>query len=568
MRTYSYGAKAPTVNGAEVERQFRAAHAYYNRVIDVLREEIVARCRAESPEAKALAHEKALADMRDIYAKSGTFWGTTIATAEAAQTAAKGLRRFVTDRPGRCGSCRSEFQAGIEIEWAPGRGIVACPACPNGGYGLRYRRKGKGDLLAVQIQKGMPAAEILAGTDSRVRIVGTGGRRMLWFRIGSNGREPIWAQFPIRFHRDFPADAVVKWVRITRRRIASRQVWAAQFILDTELAILPRPTLGTIALDIGWRRVPHGLRVCVWVSDTGETGELVIPERLLGRDRKVSDLKSIRDKHFNLAKEIVHAHGKDPFTTLGEMATNVANWRSQGRLAATLIQHRSTAQLFRTLEAWRQKDKHLWEWEAHQRDNTIQSRRQMYRLFALFVAKFRNVVVEKMDLRKLTKLPEPEERLPRAATASTPLRVNSSPAAPTPSVAPAVPGGRRIRWTPRPSVPTAGPRKTSTTPRSSSTPARSAGAAGTRMSTRRETSSGVPPRTRRCPRVRRACASVPRGRRPRRNCAASAPSSGAAPRKPRRWNRSRYAFGEAWFPRRYMRCLRGGLVSSTGRAVL
>ena len=114
-------------------------------------------------------------------------------------------------------------------------------------------------------------------------------------RIGSDEqRRPLWLTLPIRMHRPLPEDCLVKSVSALRERLANRSRWRVVFVLErpagasgTWARFGEAERRGSIAIDVGWRRLPHGLRVATWHDDAGQTGELVLPERYLEQRRKV-----------------------------------------------------------------------------------------------------------------------------------------------------------------------------------------------------------------------------------------------------------------------------------------
>lgn len=103
--------------------------------------------------------------------------------------------------------------------------------------------RGEGNL-GVQVQGGEPVAAIVGTTDTRVRIGAVDPRahlretphgerkRMcrttLRLRVGSEGRDPIWAEWPMILHRPMPPEARVKRVVVSLHRIGSRERWSRE----------------------------------------------------------------------------------------------------------------------------------------------------------------------------------------------------------------------------------------------------------------------------------------------------------------------------------------------------
>ena len=383
-RAYSYGAKAPTENAELVRQQLILAHRYANRLVEIERERREAGLKADEDEQALEACEaKAAEAIRRARADSGLYWGTYLCVEDAAQRS----RRTSREAP-------------------------------------RFRRWDGSGLLATQLQGGLAVPDLLAGTDRRAQLVGEGKRRLLRLRVGSTGRDPVWAAFPMVYHRDLPPEGTVKWARICCHRLGTHTKWSAQIVLDGLPEVtLPTPTRGTVAIDVGWRRFDEGVRVATWVDDEGETGELLMPHELVERWHKVEDLRSIRDTNFNHARDELREwrsletlpDSKALPDWLRETTKALHAWRAPARLAALALRWRSQRfegdeTGFEPLEAWRAHDRHLLEWEANQRENVLRSRRERYRLFARKMATYRQIVVEKLDLRDFAELP-PKPRL-------------------------------------------------------------------------------------------------------------------------------------------------------------
>lgn len=178
-------------------------------------------------------------------------------------------------------------------------------------------------LLAVQYQRHENdprwsptiASGLVGGDDTFVQIGGdlvgkpkrrfpgtTGAKRLrtLRFRVGSNGRAPIWANLYTLMHRPLP-DARVIWVKLSCRRVGLRHRWFLLVVVDEECRGVPDQQRGSgVGIDIGWRMRDDGaIRVAYWVGSDGREGELAIPERVLRRKGKSDSLKSIRDRERN-----------------------------------------------------------------------------------------------------------------------------------------------------------------------------------------------------------------------------------------------------------------------------
>mgnify|MGYP001571680369 CR=1 FL=1 len=387
MKTYVYGAKAPK-DPAQLRllwQDLERAHRYKNTLVELERDRrqfqnaIVNRgdCSwwavAWKLGLKEDLHDMAI-DARD---RRGCGWGT----------------------------------GGLVEESARQAGCVAQGGSPNPEL-PQFARWEHAGCFGVQLQHGLSEATLRAGTDTRARLLGTEKRRELWLRIGSEGRSPIWVVFPVVIHRELPDGSIVQWIRIHTWKVAGRSEWSAQFVI--KLPDRPEPiTRGTgmIAIDIGWRKMPGDeIRVATWADSNGKTGELRLPASIQGRRRKTDDLRSIRDKNFNDIVEGLLEHRDELPEALQHETKTLHSWRSTQRLAGLVLRWPKDEALYAQLEAWRRQDHHLWKWEANERQNVLRARREIYRLFARWLADtYATVVVEQLDLRDFAEKGKVEE---------------------------------------------------------------------------------------------------------------------------------------------------------------
>lgn len=302
---------------------------------------------------------------------------------------------------------------------------------------------------------------------------------MLRLRVASDGRAPVWAAWPIILHRPLPdflavrfpeawdrararevvdrfglrivaerdgevvvategggaatlaralvdAGAVsadprttaVKWAAVRLKKIGPREEWSVTFTLDVPER-RERCGEGAVAVDLGWRRMGGGsLRVATTEDEAGTVRELRLDADLVRGLGKASEIRSIRDMHFDTARAWLHVILDDlPAIPewLQEATKTMALWKAQGRLASVAIRWRGArfegdTAAIEALEAWRIKDKHLWCWETSQRTGALRRRKDLYRVFAAGLARaYRTVVLEDFDLRAFARRPAAEE---------------------------------------------------------------------------------------------------------------------------------------------------------------
>jgi hypothetical protein len=310
----------------------------------------------------------------------------------------------------------------------------------------RFRRWREGDgRVMLQIQKGLSLDDAHLGRDTRLRLTAGGpqprsvvnrhgvelpradpnskrsARRKLCvaqIRVGSTEKgRPVWAEVRFVMHRPFPEGCRVKRVNLVRRRVGTHSDWTVQFSLDGESF---RPddlaTSGRVAVDVGWRILGEGegrrLRLAVWKGDDGDSGELVLPADHLRMWLKARELQSLRDRLFNGARD--RLAGWLAANVL-PLAPHLSQWRSPQRLAELVrcwVGGGVPADdpVFTELEEWRKKERHLYDWQTNLATKAVRRRNHAFRnLAAELRRRYREVIVEDTDWRRLAKRPEPEE---------------------------------------------------------------------------------------------------------------------------------------------------------------
>jgi len=256
---------------------------------------------------------------------------------------------------------------------------------------------------------------------------------------GTRSNAPVWAEFPILMHRDPPEGAVVTNVQVNRRTIADGVRWNVDFTLTTGAASAETCGEGAVAVDIGWRDFSD-LRVAYARDDQGVEKEFRLPERFRSRMMKVESLQSIRSTNQNVMQDALIPWLKRQKSKMPEelvtRTQNISRWRSPGafmRLLQVWSENRwhGDERGFQILETWAigvwspslnrrdGGDRHLWRWMEYQRTRTLRYRKDLYRKYAAEMARtYRELVLEKFDLRETQKDPEPEStkvKVPKAA---------------------------------------------------------------------------------------------------------------------------------------------------------
>lgn len=392
--------------------------------------------------AIAAAGERAAERKRDERKKSGAYWGTYLIVEEAddAARASKAPPDFRRWDHGEISRRQEDGSIAIVDEGDEGR-------------------------ISVQLQGGRTPdqldtdryLQILPGRPRGRQTEAPACARVLRMRVDSDGRSPIWAEWPMVMHRPIPAEAKIKVATVSRRRRDVRR-WDWRVAITVELpdeARRPVPASGMLALNLGWcQRDDGSLRVGYLVGDDGFEKELVLPREVIVGFTRADGIRSVRDRNLDAMRPALAA----AIAALGETApewlrvrtAHLVQWRSamrftrlafawrtaraDGRAAArplidawrtqdfdcgTLIetwraQHfrdNETA-AFALLEAWRYRDEHLQCYEAGARRGAKNRRRDIYRnLAAEFSGRYRTLVVDDTDLRQFQRSPTVESNL-------------------------------------------------------------------------------------------------------------------------------------------------------------
>lgn len=304
--------------------------------------------------------------------------------------------------------------------------------------------------IAVQIHKPRPlaCADVVGGTDTRVRISGDAyalGPRVLGFRAAavgtalnrsgnvrpkrlrqfqirtaSNGRAPVWTNFHILMHRELPPGQI-KWVRVHQVRVGIRPRWDVQFVLaeDAPAATL-RQADRIVGVDIGWRRLSHGMRVAYAVGSDGGHHELVLPDKVLRRAPKSADLRSIRDKHRDESRtRLLELRATLPPQSWFHTATaHMHVWYKIGRFVRLfnewcLNRFVGDERAWEATRDWLKQDFHLLEWESH---NLRRMRFEVRGRYAEWVARLCDrydvIGIEKLNLRQLQNAKSTADNIP------------------------------------------------------------------------------------------------------------------------------------------------------------
>lgn len=393
--------------------------------------------------------EAAGQQIRDARAASGLYWGTYLLV----EAAAKQMQN------------RPSFDKEDDPSFRPydGGGRVGVQIQSSASEELNEKGKPKKMM-------GMTVARLFSGLDTRIRIdpephardvdrpwKGRGGvdqhgkpivsRKKFYdvsLRVGSTeSGAPLWAKFCAILHRPLPFDAIIKAVWLRRERIGTKMRYELQFSFEAYSFIpLPHTRKGVAAINFGWRLLNDGdLRVGVLADDKGGIDQIKLPCALFSALDHVDSLRAIRDRNFNkMRNDLVKwfaGDGEKMPPEVKDLFPFLPTWKSQGRLARAVLLYgeiRRTGKakvkvegqdapvivdveigiddsgIFLALAAWAKQDRHLYAWEAHERDKCFARRKDIYRNVAKNLAlRYGKIIVDGTDFRDFAELPLPED---------------------------------------------------------------------------------------------------------------------------------------------------------------
>ena len=286
---------------------------------------------------------------------------------------------------------------------------------------LHFRRHTGDGTMTAQIMGGAEPEECMTA-HSFFQIAEKDPTRKWQYarmRIGSTpDRQPIWLGIPIVLHRPLPEASRIKSVSMTKRG----PVWSLNVSLS-EPEPVTRLTGPRVAIDLGWRALPEGVRVAYWADTLGSEGQVVVGADDIDQFGRVRSLRSRCDRMRDDLLPVLHewaAAQELPAEWQAETGY-IPQWKSPDRLARLIwwwSDHRLPGddEMFSRARAWRKQYLHLANWWRNLEDQLRGRVREQYRIFAAGIAsRYATIYLEQFHLPDVIETPAAESEEVRTA---------------------------------------------------------------------------------------------------------------------------------------------------------
>lgn len=357
MRVYRYGCLKPTAGFATVLDQLRLGRRYQNALIELHKWRLLAEASGVDPvRTKQLWAEGS----RWLRSRCGLGWGTYQAIEADVQAA---IRKTLW------------WERRSMARWIEGYALDDTPRTQF------HRHDGTGRLGAtVQACSGITTDDVANSTS--VQLLASTGKATVRLRLIGNE----WVELPVKVHRPLPLACKLVRALLVVERVGTRYVYSVHFVVQYDG--LPRVFgEGSCAINFGWRKRPHGIRVA-YVDDHHE---LVLPHALIEKFKHAEKLRSRAD---DAAADY-----------LGDAKLRSRKRRDILRNAAPAGRSLGTQQApYVSDEHWARRDRHFYQWERDEYAKALRQRREIFRLWVRSLARdFGACSIEDFSLARLVK---------------------------------------------------------------------------------------------------------------------------------------------------------------------
>jgi hypothetical protein len=249
---------------------------------------------------------------------------------------------------------------------------------------------------------------------------------VLRFRIGSLGKQkkPLWADFPMSYHRPLPSDSRIMAAYITRQPLRERNPWQYHLCIVLEskefeaTQPLPSQQNSSVAINFGWRQMIGGqLRVAALLHKDHEPEFIELPDSFLSGLNHCKQLHSLLDEKFEIVKKELHTWISEHDCPEGfrDSFEHLLLWKSQHRLNELVrywTEHRIPQDdiIFPTMIEWSKRFLHLRDWMTNQRRRLLRWRDDFYSVEAKkIVSRFSTIVIDNFNMSDTARKATAEE---------------------------------------------------------------------------------------------------------------------------------------------------------------
>lgn len=466
IRNYTYGLLEPILNGDLVDQQIVLAHRYYNNLVemerarrdqvravmsahpdlqeisqrvadlvaqrDAARQVILDTRKASRHRSESQVQREAVRALTPLLRDARAL----LATRKAAVMSDPDLLRSLAQAQDVADQKKKDLRAVCGVYWGTYLLIEsAFDAARKNSAPPEFKPFRQHGRVSVQLQGGLEAKDVWgADTQLQIRCVdkrppgssrNAGTACVLRMRVQSDGRKPIWAEWPLKLHRPLRDGAVVKVATVSRKirgihgaRTGTKMYdweWMLCVTVD-ESACGPRravPADGAVALNLGYCQRPNeAIRSGYLVGSDGYEEEVLVTRRTIDGVGKASSITEFRDRDVNAIRAAMQGHR----SFLPEKVRETIHaWKSPHafhrlhHLLRTTERVEGDEPMYQVLEAWRYRDVHLERYQTGARRGALNYRRDSYKkLAARMAARYRYLIVDDTGLSELQRSPDPE----------------------------------------------------------------------------------------------------------------------------------------------------------------
>ncbi len=196
--------------------------------------------------------------------------------------------------------------------------------------------------------------------------------------------------------------------------VGLREEWTAEITIDDSaprVRTLDKKLSGAAFVEWSWDKLDDdAIRVASWCDDRGASGDVVLPGAIARGIRKPDGIRAVRDMIGNDFRprfaRVMRECGESLPHWLAHARDTVHLWKSLNRLHGLAVRWRAerfdgARAAYEMLDAWQERDWHLYDYEANARHEALNERRDFYRvLAATWAREYKSVLLSNQDLSR------------------------------------------------------------------------------------------------------------------------------------------------------------------------